>query len=612
MGNRVDVLDADGGGKFRCPTRVPRRFTGRPAFRLTHAAVLVAFGVMPRLPLLLPVLALLVCPAASARDAGGPPPLPARPPYDLVIRNGRVMDGSGRPAFAADVAIKDGRIAAVGRVPAGQGASEIDATNSAVAPGFIDVHPHVDADVHKSPAAENFVRDGVTTVVTGNCGGSVGDVGDYLARVGKRGAGVNVATLYGHNTVLRAVKGDRKGELTPPQMETARGLVRAAMRDGAVGFSTGLIYNPGQFSPTEEIIELAKVAGAFGGVYATHMRSENAGVVAAIDEALRVGREANVRLQISHFKLPAQTARKLGGSDVTVKRVTDARAAGADVWLDQYPYTASSTTISTLLPSEFLEAGVDAARARLTDPAQYEATLRAMVRHHGETLGRTSMAYAVVASSAAFPKFNGMNVEQIARAMRADAARGNETELLKDAAGPAVEPNDVSLEAQCRAILDVFGAGNAQCVFHTMEDAEVEAIMRSPLVAVASDSGLREFGVGVPHPRGYGTNARVLGRYAREKKLFAVEEAVRKMTSQPAATFRLADRGLLEPGRVADVVVFDPETVVDRSTFEKPHQYPAGIPHVIVNGVPVLRDGKLTGDLPGRPVFGPGVRTANE
>ena len=571
---------------------------------------------MARLPTLLPsAVALLICTtAASAQDAGGPPP-PGRPQYDLIVRNGLVMDGSGKPAFAADLAVKDGKVAVVGAVPAGHGAVEIDAKGMAVAPGFIDVHTHVDGDIHKLPAAENFVRDGVTTIVTGNCGGSVGDVGDYLARVAKRGAGLNVSTLYGHNTVLKAVKGDRKGELTPEQMEKARGLVRSAMREGAVGFSTGLIYNPGQFSPTEEIVELAKVAAEFDGVYATHMRSENAGILAAIDEALRIGREAKIRVQISHFKLPADTARKIGGADTTVGKVTEARAAGVDVWLDQYPYTASSTTISTLLPNEFLEAGVEAARARLKDPKEYEQALRAMVRHHGEKLGRPSMAYAVVASSAAYPRYNGKNIVQIAQAMRAEAARGGKAaadkpaELLKDAGDPAAgKPADVSMEEQCRAILDVFKAGNAQCVFHTMEDAEVERIMRSPLVAVASDSGVREFGAGVPHPRGYGTNARVLGRYAREKKLFSTEEAVRKMTSQPAAAFRFADRGLLEPGRVADVVIFDPATVADRATFDKPHQYPVGISHVIVNGVPVLRDGKLTGDLPGRPVYGPGAK----
>ena len=572
---------------------------------------------MARLVPLLPVLvALLQCSGAPAQDAGGPPP--GRPQFDLVVRNGRVIDGSGKPMFAADVAVKDGKVAVVGQVPAGHGALEIDANGMAVAPGFIDVHTHVDADIHQSPAAENFVRDGVTTIVTGNCGGSVADVGDYLARLAKRGAGVNVSTLYGHNTVLRAVKGDRKGELTPPQMDKARGMVRDAMRGGAVGFSTGLIYNPGQFSPTEEIIELAKVAAEAGGLYATHMRSENAGIMAAIDEALRIGREANVRVQISHFKLPAEAARKLGGANATVGKVTEARAAGADVWLDQYPYTASSTSISTLLPDHTLEAGVETARKRLADPAEYEKTLRAMLQHHGEKLGRTGLAYAVVASSGAFPKYNGKNIAQIAVMRRSEKAAGDragadkpgtgkaeEPELLKDAAKPAdAAPG---LEEQCRAVLDVFKGGNASCVFHTMEDAEVEAIMRSPLVAVASDSGLRQFGVGVPHPRGYGTNARVLGRYAREKKLFSVEEAVRKMTSQPAAAFRLADRGLLAVGRAADVVIFDPESVADRATFEKPHQYPVGIPTVIVNGVPVLRDGKLTGNLPGRPIYGPGV-----
>jgi N-acyl-D-amino-acid deacylase len=530
----------------------------------------------------------------------------AAPAYDLVLRNGQVIDGTGKPAFRADVGIKDGRIAIIGEIPAGAGASEIDVGGKAIAPGFIDVHTHVDSDIHKSPAAENFIRDGVTTIICGNCGGSVTNVGAYLARIGKQGAGVNVATLYGHNTVLRAVKGDRKGELTPEQLEKARGLVRKAMQEGAVGFSTGLIYNPGQFSTTEEIIELAKPAGEVGGIYASHMRSEGTSIIAAIDEATRIGREAKMRVEISHFKLPADTAKKLGGADATLGRVAEARAKGADVWLDQYPYTASSTSISTLIPDTLLEDGIEKARQRVQDSTEFEKALATMVARQ-KKIGHSDLSYVVIAHTSAFPKYNGRNIRQIAE-MR--AGRENGGELLKDNnganPGKAADAKIPSIEAQCRAVLEIFKAGNAQCVFHTMNDTEVEKIMASPLVAVASDSGLREFGVGVPHPRGYGTNSRVLGRYAREKKIISMEEAVRKMTSMPAATFRFADRGQVKVGFAADLTIFDPKTVIDRATFEQPHQYPEGITDVIVNGVPVLRDGKLTGKLSGKPIYGPG------
>lgn len=524
--------------------------------------------------------------------------------YDLIIRNARLIDGSGSPSARGSLAIRDGRIILAGDVPAGAtAATVIDAGGKVCCPGFIDVHTHVDSDIFRSPPAENFVRDGVTTIVCGNCGGSVRDVAKYLQRVGEHGAGVNVATLYGHNTVLDAAKGDRKGDLTPEQMDKAKALVRKAMTDGAVGLSTGLIYNPGQFSPTAEIVELAKVAAEFHGVYATHMRNEGSQILTAIDEALTVARDAHIRTEISHFKLPADTAAKIGGARATLGAVERARAAGLDVWLDQYPYTASSTTISTLIPDQFLEAGIDAARKRVQDPAEFEKVLDAMVERYETRVHRKSMAYVVVASSRAFPQYNGKNGLQIAQMKKAEAA-GN-GELLTDG---SAKPPEVTMRDQCRGLLEIFRGGNASCVFHTMNDAEVEDICRSPLVSIASDSGLRILGEGVPHPRGYGSNARVLARYAREKKLFPLEEAVRKMTSMPAHTFGFDDRGLLKPGCVADVILFDPVTVADLATFEDPHHYSVGITDVTVHGTPVLRDDKLTGSLPGVPIYGPGYK----
>lgn len=524
-------------------------------------------------------------------------------PYDLVVRNGTVIDGTGKAGYRADVAINGGRIVAIAAsIPATSARDQLDAAGLVVAPGFIDVHTHVDDDVLKFPAAENFVRDGVTTIVSGNCGSSVRDVGGFFEQLKRRGAAVNVATLYGHNTVLRAVKGDRKGELTPEQMEQARGMVRQAMLDGAVGLSTGLIYNPGQFSPTEEIVELAKVVGEFKGIYASHMRSEGSNILAAIDEAAQVGREGKVRVQISHFKLPADAARKLGGATTTLGKVLEARQSGLEIWLDQYPYTASSTSISTMLPDALVEGGVEAARKKLEDLAQFDKTLAAMLDYHETRMGRKSFAYAVIASSPAFPQYNGKNIVQ-ATQMRLVNEKGESPELLGD--GKNALP---TMEQQCRTILEVFKGGNAQMVYHTMNESEVETIMRSPLVAVASDSGLRQFNVGVPHPRGYGTNSRVLGVYARERKIISLEEAVRKMTSLPALSFRFMDRGTIKEGFVADLAVFDPKTVIDHATFEKPHAYPAGIPHVIVNGEVVLKDGKLTGKLPGTGIMGPGVK----
>ena len=413
--------------------------------------------------------------------------------------------------------------------------------------------------------------------------------------------------LIGHNTILSAVKGDVAGELTGEQMAKAKQIVDQAMRDGAVGLSTGLIYKPGTYSKTEEIIELAKVSSSYGGIYATHMRDEGTKILDAIDEALRIGREAKCRVEISHFKLPSDVARKIGGADATIGKVMAARAAGQEVWVDQYPYTASSTGLNTMLPDWVFDKGRDEAQKRLADPEQVKKIIEDMRQNQEVRRKRTSLAYAVIASSRAEPTLAGRNmleVAQIFKLRQQNKVRGGDGELLS--ADPAKLP-DVTMEEQYRAVIDMARRGGGSMVFHTMDEREVEDIMRNPLVAIASDSGVRSLGTGVPHPRGYGTNARVLGRYVRERKLIPLEDAVRKMTSLPATAFRFHDRGLLRPGYAADVTIFDPQTVSDKATFEKPHAYSEGIRYVIVNGRLVLNSGEMTGLLPGCPVYGPGA-----
>ncbi|HEV2293616.1 MAG TPA: D-aminoacylase [Tepidisphaeraceae bacterium] len=557
------------------------------------AFILIAAGCANKRPSLPP-------PANANSD--GTAPATAAPKYDLLLRNGRVIDGSGNPWFYGDVAISNGRIAALGSLPDAQAERVIDATGLIVAPGFIDVHTHADEDVYRIPLAENFIRDGVTTIVTGNCGGSVRDVGAYFARIDKRTT-LNVATLIGHNTTLRAVKGDKAGDLTPEQMEQARQIVRQAMLDGAVGLSTGLIYIPGQWSSTEEIIELNKVCSEFGGIYASHMRNEGGEILAAIDEALRIGRDGGTRVQISHFKLPTDVARRIGGSDTTLKRVADARAAGQEVWIDQYPYTASSTSLTTLIPDSILQGGGDAARKLLGTPQGLEQAMKAMHHSHVVGRGRKHFGYAIIASCRAFPQYNGKSILEVAQIRK--ATQNGAAELLTSATQPS-GAGHVTMEDQYRTIIDLYLNGGAQMVFHSMDETEVANIMRHPLVAIASDSGIRAFGTGVPHPRGYGTNARVLGHYVRDKNLLPLQEAIRKMTSMPALAFRFNDRGLLRPGYAADVVLFDPNTVTDKATFEQPHQYAEGFTHVIVNGQVVMEAGKMTGATPGGPLYGPG------
>jgi N-acyl-D-amino-acid deacylase len=524
--------------------------------------------------------------------------------HDLVIRNGRIIDGAGNAWFIGDIAIDGGKVTAVGAVDS-KGKQEIEAKGLVVAPGFIDVHTHADEDVIRQPKAENFIRDGVTTIVTGNCGGSVTDVGGYFAQIREKGTAINTATLIGHNSVLRKVKGNKAGELTPEQMEQAKQLVKQAMLDGAVGMSTGLIYTPGQWSKTEEIIELQKVAAAHGGIYASHMRSEGSGILDAIDEALWIGREAQSRVEISHFKLPADIAGKIGGSDATLGKVAAARAAGMEVWLDQYPYTASSTSISTMLPDWVLEDGAEEAKKKLTDEKQLARVLESMKQSYEVQRPRKSLAYAVIASCKAYPNYVGRNVHEIAQMMKLKKEKGSDVELLSEK--PEKLP-PVSMEEQYRAVIDIYLAGGAGCVFHTMNETEVENILRHPLVSVASDSGIRDFGRGQPHPRGYGTNARVLGVYVRERKVISLEDAIRKMTSQPATAFRMRDRGLLRDGFAADIVIFDPDTVIDKATFDQPHAYAEGFRYVIVNGKVVLNPEGMTDARPGQPVLGSGVR----
>ncbi len=496
--------------------------------------------------------------------------------YDLVVRGGRIVDGSGRPAYVGDVAIRDGRIAAVGTF-AGRGRTEIDAAGRAVAPGFIDVHTHSE-DIAELPVAENFLRMGVTTIVTGNCGSSKVDVADFFGEIVRTGVAVNVATLLGQGTVRGQVMGG--SFMRPPtadEIAKMHALVDKGMRDGAVGLSTGLIYLPGTFSKTEEIVGLAKVAARYGGIYVSHMRYENARITEALDELTTIAREAGIRAQVSHIKLASPAA--WGRADEIVAYLARARAAGLDVTQDQYAYTASSTSIGSRIPEAALEGGNARFRERIADPklkAEYVAEMKdTLVRNKQDDFG-----FAVIANFAADRSLNGKTIPQAAKQLR-----GSD-----------------SLDDQIETIFDLQTRGGAQGVFHGMDEADLRKFLALPLTMIASDSGVRRFGSGVPHPRGYGNNARVLGRYVRELKLLTLEDAVRKMTSLPAATFRLKNRGELKPGHVADVVIFDPATVGDPSTFADPHHYAVGFSDIIVNGTPVIRAGALTSARPGKPV----------
>jgi N-acyl-D-amino-acid deacylase len=527
--------------------------------------------------LLVAVVLAVVCAAAlSRREAAAD-----ERPFDLVITNARVVDGSGNPWFRADIGIKGGRITRVGRIAASEGQRAIDAGGKILAPGFIDVHTHVE-DIYEQPDAENFVRMGVTTLVTGNCGGSAVDVGKFLGRIRETPLSVNLATLVGHNSVRREVFGLANRAPSAEELERMKALVEQAMRDGAVGLSTGLIYVPGTYAKTDEVLELARVAARHGGVYATHMRNEGLKVAEAIRESIEIGEKAGLPVEISHFKI---SAKKLWGqSDTTLGLVREARRRGLPVTVDQYAYTASSTSLDSRLPDWVLEGGREEGRKRLADPEQHRRAAREM-KDGLKRGGHKDFSYAMVASHRARPEYNGKSIAEITR-----LARGK-----KD------------IDSQIEQILEMYAAGGAQMVYHSMSEEDVRRIMREPFTMIASDSGVRRFGEGVPHPRGYGNNARVLGTYVRELGLVTLEDAVRKMTSLPAQTFGLRDRGLVREGMAADLVIFDEASVADPSTFESPHQYAVGFQYVIVGGQTVLEAGTLTKVRPGQALRGAGA-----
>lgn len=520
------------------------------------------------------LIALLAAPTASL--AAGPEQ------FDLLIINARIVDGTGNPWYRGSVAVKGGKIARIGAIDAGSVSAErvIDAHGNIVSPGFIDVHAHAE-NVYRHPDAENFIRMGVTSFVTGNCGGSSEDVGEFLGRIENEPLAINISTLIGHNTVRAKVLGLDDVQPTPEQQSEMNALVEKAMREGAVGLSTGLIYVPGTFAETDEVVELARAAARNGGVYASHIRSEGLKVVDAINEAINIGERANLPVEISHFKISSGAL--WGQSEMTIGLVRSARERGVQVTVDQYAYTASSTSLDARFPTWVVAGGRDEGRKRLGDPE----TRKKIAKELKEYLKKNKFkdfSFAYVAGYSPNPSFNGKNIAEITKEVRGSK----------------------KVSAQIEQMFEMYKAGGAQMVYRIMSEDDVRSFMRQPFTMIASDSGVREFGSGVPHPRGYGNNARVLGRYVRELKVIGLEDAVRKMSSLPAQTFRLEGRGLLKPGYAADILIFDEKTVGDKATFEEPHQYAQGFAAVIVNGKVVFDGTKMTGERPGQALFGPG------
>lgn len=489
------------------------------------------------------------------------------PKYDLIIRNGQVIDGSGREAFSADVALKGERIAKIKPGLKGRADRILDATGRVVSPGFVDVHAHL-APLPILPSAESHLRMGVTTAVGGPDGSSPLSIGPYLDSLERIGVGLNTAYLIGHNAIRTEVLGMENREPSPEELQRMEAYVEAAMKDGAFGLSTGLKYLPGAFAKTDEVVALASVAARYGGVYTSHIREEGLGLIPAVQEVIDIAEGANITAVITHHKAIGQPM--WGASKTTLAMVDSARARGLDVRIDQYPYTASHTGISVLIPAWAMEGGRYTAFAkRCEDPVLRDSIKRGIVYNILNDRGGGDLKRIQFSSFNWKPELAGKTLYDWALAEGLEPTPENGAELV--------------IQAQLHR--------GANCIYHAMSEDDVVRIMQHPVTMVASDGRITEFGKGHPHPRVYGTFPRVLGRYVREMKVLDLPTAVYKMTGLPAQVFGIRERGRLKEGYFADVVIFDPATIADKATFEKPHQYPVGIDFVIVNGKMVLDKG---------------------
>lgn len=520
--------------------------------------------------------------------------------FDIIIKNGRIMDGSGNPWYHSDVGIKGGRIKAINNLNNAVAGRVIDAEGMIVAPGFIDIHSHSDYPVLIEPEVHSKIRQGVTTEVIGNCGSSAapmnqslseyrekydksqlgddfefnwGSMKEYLEMVRGKGISFNIVPLTGHGTLRQNTIGNDNRAPTELELKEMKSLLTQSLEEGAWGLSTGLIYTPNLYAKTDEIIELVRVLEEYDGLYTSHIRGEGDTLIEAVEEAITIGEETGVNVQISHFK--ACGSRNWGKTEVTLGMIQDARDRGIDVTFDQYPYIASSTGLASILPPWAHEGGAEKLLQRISDPETREK-LRAEPTEEMEDWTRILIAHA-----ANNPGYEGKTVQEI-----------------------AVLEEKTPFDAMCDLLL----TENAQVmvILYEMCEEDVQRVMQDPNGMIGSDGRAMSpdgvFGKSKFHPRYYGTFPRVLGFYVREG-IISLQEAVRKMTSAPAQRLGIKDRGLIKEGLMADITIFDPDSVKDEATFIDPHRYASGIPYVIVNGVVVIDNGEHTGALPGKPLI---------
>jgi len=536
----------------------------------------------------------------------------AQKPFDIIITHGHIIDGTGSPWYTGDIGIRDGRIAAIGSLTSAPRTRTIDAQGKIVAPGFIDMLGQSELTILVDPRLPSKIFQGITTEITGE-GGSVAPLNDaiiqadksgydhyhitpdwrtlrqYFARLEKQGMGINLATFVGATQIRRMVLGDADVQPTPQQLDQMKELVRQAMHDGAVGVSTSLMYAPAPYAKTEEIIALVAESAPFGGIYATHMRNESNSVLQSIDEAVRIGREAHVPVEIWHLKVAGKN--NWGRMPEVVRRINQARAEGADIAADTYAYTAWFNDFSAFIPQWAHDGGLAKMVERLKDPAAREHIRKDMLtpsdawdNEWQEIPGPEAILICVVHNPKLLP-LQGKRLSEIAKRWNKD---------------PMDTLFDLLIEDDGFTSVAVFG----------MSEPDVTLALQQPWVAINNDSAGASpegiLGEEHPHPRAYGAFPHILRKYVREEKNLTLEDAIRKFSALPAQRMRLTDRGVLKEGMWADVVVFDPETVKDIATFENPNQLSQGMEYVLVNGVAVIADGKMTGKLPGRVLRGAG------
>jgi len=564
-----------------------------------------------RIPLALALATVVFASSQPSSSAAAPPE------YDLIIRNGRVIDGSGRPAFPADIAIKDDRIAHIGNLSGARARRVIDARGQVVAPGFIDMLGQSETFLLIDPRAMSKVMMGVTTEITGE-GESIAPLndrilkeqedfnrrfnltvdwrtlGEYFHRLEKQGAGVNLGTFVGATQVREYVIGYDDRPPTPAELAQMKKLVADAMKDGALGVSTSLQYVPARFAKTEEIVELAKVAHQYGGIYITHQRSEANAIDDSMKEVFEIARRAKIPAEIWHFKTAYQ--KNWGRMPEMLSRIAAARRQGLKITADVYPYVAGSTSLSACLPPWALEGGTDAMVARLKDP-QTRARLKKEIATDTKEWENIYLGSG------------GPSGIMIASVVNRDLESWQGKRLSELASAQSKDPLD--------ALFDFIIADHGQtgAIFFMMKESDMQAALKSPFVSICTDNGARAtdgpLAGSKSHPRGWGAYPRILGKYVRDEKLMSLEFAIHKMTGLPAANVGLKSRGLIREGYFADITIFDPKTVIDRATFEQPNQYPVGINFVIVNGEIEVDNGQRTPALAGRVLRGPGYCANN-